>query len=188
MDNQYLALNARKQQTTPRGVGVMCDWYVERAENATLWDQQGREFIDFAGGIAVLNTGHRHPKIMAAVTEQLGKFTHTAYQVAPYESYISLVEKIIARAPIKGPAKAALFTTGAEAVENAIKIARAATKRHGVITFGGAFHGRSFMTMAMTGKTAPYKRDFGVMPSGVFHARYPVAINGISVEDRKSVV
>lgn len=183
MDNQYLALNARKQQTTPRGVGVMCDWYVERAENATLWDQQGREFIDFAGGIAVLNTGHRHPKIMAAVTEQLGKFTHTAYQVAPYESYISLVEKIIARAPIKGPAKAALFTTGAEAVENAIKIARAATKRHGVITFGGAFHGRSFMTMAMTGKTAPYKRDFGVMPSGVFHARYPVAINGISVDD-----
>ena len=183
MNTQYSAINARKQQTTPRGVGVMCDWYVERAENATLWDQHGREFIDFAGGIAVLNTGHRHPKVMAAVTEQMGKFTHTAYQVIPYESYINLVEKIIARAPVTGPAKAALFTTGAEAVENAIKIARAATKRHGVITFGGAFHGRSFMTMAMTGKTAPYKRDFGVMPPGVFHARYPVAINGISVDD-----
>ncbi|WOE31540.1 MULTISPECIES: 4-aminobutyrate--2-oxoglutarate transaminase [unclassified Acinetobacter] len=183
MDNQNAAINARKLAATPRGVGVMCQWFVERAENATLWDKDGRAFIDFAGGIAVLNTGHRHPKVIAAVTEQLGKFTHTAYQIAPYESYISLTERIIARAPITGPAKAALFTTGAEAVENAIKIARAATKRHGVITFGGAFHGRTFMTMAMTGKTAPYKRDFGVMPSGVFHARYPVAVNGITVDD-----
>lgn len=183
MAQQDSAMNVRKLAATPRGVGVMCQWFVERAENATLWDTQGNEYIDFAGGIAVLNTGHRHPKIIAAVTEQLGKFTHTAYQVVPYESYVSLVERIIERAPVASPAKAALFTTGAEAVENAVKIARAATKRHGVITFGGAFHGRTFMTMAMTGKTAPYKRDFGVMPSGVFHARYPVAVNGISVDD-----
>lgn len=183
MGQQDSAMNVRKLAATPRGVGVMCQWFVERAENATLWDTQGNEYIDFAGGIAVLNTGHRHPKIIAAVTEQLGKFTHTAYQVVPYESYVSLVERIIERAPVTSPAKAALFTTGAEAVENAVKIARAATKRHGVITFGGAFHGRTFMTMAMTGKTAPYKRDFGVMPSGVFHARYPVAVNGISVDD-----
>ncbi|MDM1246249.1 4-aminobutyrate--2-oxoglutarate transaminase [Acinetobacter sp. R933-2] len=183
MAQQDSTMNARKLAATPRGVGVMCQWFVERAENATLWDTQGNEYIDFAGGIAVLNTGHRHPKIIAAVTEQLGKFTHTAYQVVPYESYVSLVERIIERAPVTSPAKAALFTTGAEAVENAVKIARAATKRHGVITFGGAFHGRTFMTMAMTGKTAPYKRDFGVMPSGVFHARYPVAVNGISVDD-----
>ena len=183
MGQQDTAMNVRKLAATPRGVGVMCQWFVERAENATLWDTQGNEYIDFAGGIAVLNTGHRHPKIIAAVTEQLGKFTHTAYQVVPYESYVSLVERIIERAPVTSPAKAALFTTGAEAVENAVKIARAATKRHGVITFGGAFHGRTFMTMAMTGKTAPYKRDFGVMPSGVFHARYPVAVNGISVDD-----
>lgn len=183
MGQQDSAMNVRKLAATPRGVGVMCQWFVERAENATLWDTQGNEYIDFAGGIAVLNTGHRHPKIIAAVTEQLGKFTHTAYQVVPYESYVSLVERIIERAPVASPAKAALFTTGAEAVENAVKIARAATKRHGVITFGGAFHGRTFMTMAMTGKTAPYKRDFGVMPSGVFHARYPVAVNGISVDD-----
>lgn len=183
MGQQDSAMNVRKLAATPRGIGVMCQWFVERAENATLWDTQGNEYIDFAGGIAVLNTGHRHPKIIAAVTEQLGKFTHTAYQVVPYESYVSLVERIIERAPVASPAKAALFTTGAEAVENAVKIARAATKRHGVITFGGAFHGRTFMTMAMTGKTAPYKRDFGVMPSGVFHARYPVAVNGISVDD-----
>lgn len=183
MDNQNSIINTRKINATPRGVGVMCQWYVERAENATLWDKEGNEYIDFAGGIAVLNTGHRHPKIIAAVTEQLGKFTHTAYQIVPYESYISLVEKIVERAPIAGAAKAALFTTGAEAVENAIKIARAATKRHGVITFSGAFHGRTFMTMAMTGKTAPYKRDFGVMPAGVFHARYPIAANGITVDD-----
>ena len=182
MDANHSALNARKQQATPRGVGVMCQWYAEKAENATIWDKDGNEYIDFAGGIAVLNTGHRHPKVIAAVTEQLTKFTHTAYQVTPYESYVSLAERINERAPIAGQAKTAFYTTGAEAVENAVKIARSYTGRHGIITFGNGFHGRSFMTMAMTGKTAPYKRDFGVMPGGVFHARYPVASKGISVD------
>lgn len=176
-------LNTRKQQATPRGVGVMCNWYAEKAENATIWDTEGRVFTDFAGGIAVLNTGHRHPKIIKAVTQQLEHFTHTAYQVTPYESYISLAERINDIAPIEGEAKTAFFTTGAEAVENAVKIARSYTGRHGIITFGNAFHGRSFMTMAMTGKTAPYKRDFGVMPAGVFHARYPVACKGVTVDD-----
>lgn len=176
-------LNTRKQQATPRGVGVMCNWYAEKAENATIWDTEGRVFTDFAGGIAVLNTGHRHPEIIKAVTQQLEHFTHTAYQVTPYESYISLAERINDIAPIEGEAKTAFFTTGAEAVENAVKIARSYTGRHGIITFGNAFHGRSFMTMAMTGKTAPYKRDFGVMPAGVFHARYPVACNGVTVDD-----
>ncbi|MFU8927004.1 4-aminobutyrate--2-oxoglutarate transaminase [Acinetobacter puyangensis] len=183
MDSKHSALNARKQQATPKGVGVMCQWYAEKAENATIWDAEGNKFIDFAGGIAVLNTGHRHPKIIAAVTEQLSKFTHTAYQVVPYESYVALAERINERAPIAGPAKTTFFSTGAEAVENAVKIARAYTGRHGIITFGNGFHGRSFMTMAMTGKTAPYKRDFGVMPAGVFHARYPVPSKGISVDD-----
>jgi 4-aminobutyrate aminotransferase len=182
MDANHSALNARKQQATPRGVGVMCQWYAEKAENATIWDKDGNEYIDFAGGIAVLNTGHRHPKVIAAVTEQLTKFTHTAYQVTPYESYVALAERINALAPIDGPAKTTFFTTGAEAVENAVKIARSYTGRHGIITFGNGFHGRSFMTMAMTGKTAPYKRDFGVMPAGVFHARYPVASKGISID------
>lgn len=177
------SLNTRKQQATPRGVGVMCDWYAQKSENATIWATDGRTFTDFAGGIAVLNTGHRHPKIIEAVSSQLEHFTHTAYQVTPYESYISLAERINALAPINGDAKTAFFTTGAEAVENAVKIARSYTGRHGIITFGNAFHGRSFMTMAMTGKTAPYKRDFGLMPAGVFHARYPVACNGITVDD-----
>lgn len=158
MSSKHISINTRKQQATPRGVGVMCQWYAEKAENATIWDKEGNQFIDFAGGIGVLNTGHRHPKVIAAVTEQLSKFTHTAYQVVPYESYVSLAEHINERAPINGDAKCAFFSTGAEAVENAIKIARSFTQRHGIITFSNAFHGRSFMTMAMTGKTAPYVR------------------------------
>jgi len=182
MDSKHSALNARKLKATPRGVGVMCQWYAEKAENSTIWDAEGNQYTDFAGGIAVLNTGHRHPKIIAAVTEQLTKFTHTAYQVVPYESYVSLAERINARAPIAGEAKTTFFSTGAEAVENAVKIARSYTGRHGIVTFGNGFHGRSFMTMAMTGKTAPYKRDFGVMPAGVFHARYPVESKGITVD------
>lgn len=182
MDSKHSALNARKLKATPRGVGVMCQWYAEKAENSTIWDAEGNQYTDFAGGIAVLNTGHRHPKIIAAVTEQLTKFTHTAYQVVPYEIYVSLAERINARAPIAGEAKTTFFSTGAEAVENAVKIARSYTGRHGIVTFGNGFHGRSFMTMAMTGKTAPYKRDFGVMPSGVFHTRYPVESKGITVD------
>ncbi|WP_241610460.1 4-aminobutyrate--2-oxoglutarate transaminase [Rosenbergiella epipactidis] len=167
------SLNQRKAQALPRGSAVMCEWYVDRAENATIWSTDGREFIDFAGGIAVLNTGHRHPKITQAVTEQLQKFTHTAFQIVPYESYITLAERINQRVPVQGPAKTAFFSTGAEALENAVKIARSATGRHGVITFTGSFHGRTMMTMAMTGKVAPYKQDFGPMVPSVFHARFP---------------
>lgn len=183
MSSKQISINTRKQQATPRGIGVMCQWYAEKAENATIWDKEGTQFIDFAGGIGVLNTGHRHPKVITAVTEQISKFTHTAYQVVPYESYVSLAEHINERAPINGDAKCAFFSTGAEAVENAIKIARSFTQRHGIITFSNAFHGRSFMTMAMTGKTAPYKSDFGVMPGGVFHARYPSELKGITVDN-----
>lgn len=176
-------LQEKQAQTLARGIGVLCDWYVERAENATIWDTAGNSYTDFAGGIAVLNTGHRHPKVIEAVRAQLDCFTHTSFQVTPYASYVRLLERLIAVAPIQGPAKAALFTTGAEAVENAVKIARAKTGRNGIITFSGAFHGRSFMTMAMTGKVVPYKRDFGAMPAGVFHAKYPNALQGISVDD-----
>ena len=182
MMNQKINSNSRKQKETSRGVGVMCDWYVEKAENSTIWDTEGNQYIDFGGGIAVLNTGHRHPKVIAAVKDQLDKFTHTAYQVTPYTLYLDVAEKINQRAPIKGPAKTAFFTTGAEAVENAVKIARAYTKRAGIITFSGGFHGRTFMTMAMTGKTKPYKSDFGIMPGGVFHAKYPSLVHGVSVE------
>lgn len=140
-------------------------FYAERAENATLWDVEGKEVIDFASGIAVLNTGHRHPKVIAAIEKQLQAFTHTAYQIVPYESYVSLAERINQRAPIAGPCKTAFFTTGAEAVENAVKIACAYTGRPGLITFGGGFHGRTYMTMALTGKVAPYKLGFGPFPA-----------------------
>lgn len=175
-------LEQRRKAATPRGVSMMYDFYASRAENATLWDEQGREYIDFTAGIAVLNTGHRHPKVVAAVQQQLAAFTHTAYQVVPYASYVTLAERINALAPIAGEAKTTFFTTGAEAVENAVKIARAATGRSGVITFSGAFHGRTLLTMALTGKVLPYKKGFGPFPGSVFHARYPNAQQGVSVE------
>jgi len=176
-------LHQRRLAATPRGIGVMCGFYAEKAENATLWDVEGNEVIDFAAGIAVLNTGHRHPSIIAAVEKQLQAFTHTAYQIVPYESYVSLAERINERAPVDGPAKTAFFSTGAEAVENAIKIARAYTKRPGVITFGGGFHGRTYMTMALTGKVAPYKIGFGPFPGSIFHAQFPNALHGVSTAD-----
>ena len=176
-------LNDRRLQATPRGIGVMCNFFADRAENATLWDTEGNEVIDFAAGIAVLNTGHRHPNVVAAIEKQLQAFTHTAYQVVPYESYVTLAEKINARVPVEGPAKTAFFSTGAEAVENAIKIARAYTKRPGVIAFGGGFHGRTSMTMALTGKVAPYKLGFGPFPGSIFHAQYPNAVHDVSTQD-----
>ena len=181
-------LQQQQKTTLARGIGVLCDWYVDRAENATIWSTAGKPYTDFAGGIAVLNTGHRHPKVIEAVKAQLDRFTHTSFQVSPYQSYLHLLSRLIDLAPIDGPAKGALFTTGAEAVENAVKIARAATGRHGIITFAGAFHGRSFMTMAMTGKVLPYKRDFGAMPAGVFHAKYPNALYGVSVDQAMNSV
>ncbi|SDR53953.1 4-aminobutyrate aminotransferase apoenzyme [Paraburkholderia fungorum] len=183
MTSKNAELKSRKDAATPRGVGVMCDFYAERAENAELWDVEGRRFIDFAGGIAVCNTGHRHPKIVAAIREQLDHFTHTAYQIVPYASYVELAEKINQRAPGDYPKKTAFFTTGAEAVENAIKIARAATGRAGVIAFTGGFHGRTLMGMALTGKVAPYKLGFGPFPSDVFHAPFPNPLHGVTTAD-----
>lgn len=177
------SLQQRRLDATPRGVGVMCDFLVSKAENATLTDTTGRDYIDFAAGIAVVNTGHRHPKVISAVQQQLACFTHTAFQVVPYENYLSLAERLNKRVPIAGKVKTTFFTTGAEAVENAVKIARAATGRPGVITFTGSFHGRTMMTMALTGKVAPYKTGFGPFPGSVFHARYPNALHGVSVED-----
>ena len=176
-------LHARRLAATPRGVGVLADYFVDHAENAQLWDVEGRRFIDFAAGIAVLNTGHRHPKLVQAVKAQLDTFTHTCYQVVPYESYVQLAEKLNDIVPIDGPKKTAFFSTGAEAVENAIKVARAATGRSGVIAFSGAFHGRTMMGMALTGKVNPYKINFGPMPADVYHAPFPVELHGVSVED-----
>ncbi len=166
-------LQARRAAATPRGVGVMASFYADRAEGAELWDVEGQRYIDFAGGIAVMNVGHRHPKIVAALQEQLQHFTHTCYQVVPYESYVSLAEKLNALTPGSHAKKTALFSTGAEAVENAIKIARAYTKRPGVIAFGGAFHGRSLFAVSLTGKVQPYKAGFGPFPPEIYHAPFP---------------
>ena len=149
-------LQRRRDAAIPRGVATAMTIFAARADNAELWDVEGRRYVDFAGGIAVLNVGHRHPKIVAAVREQLDRYTHTAFQVAAYEPYVALAERLNALAPIDGPAKTIFFSTGAEAVENAVKIARLATRRHAVVAFAGGFHGRSFMAMALTGKTAPY--------------------------------
>jgi 4-aminobutyrate aminotransferase len=166
-------LMARKAAATPRGVGVMGTFFADRADNAELWDVEGNRYIDFAGGIAVMNTGHRHPKVIAAIEAQLKHFTHTCYQVVPYESYIALAEKLNALTPGTHAKKTALFSTGAEAIENAIKIARYHTKRSGVIAFGGAFHGRSLFAVSLTGKVQPYKAGFGPFPPEIYHAPFP---------------
>ncbi|MCM2297494.1 4-aminobutyrate--2-oxoglutarate transaminase [Rhodoferax sp.] len=176
-------INQRRIDAAPRGVGVMCNFYADRAENATLWDVEGRMYTDFAAGIAVLNTGHRHPAVIAAITKQLERFTHTAYQIVPYESSVALAERINEMAPIAGPKKTAFFTTGAEAVENAIKIARAFTGRPGVIAFSGGFHGRTMMGMALTGKVSPYKIGFGPFPGDVHHIPFPSELQHITVDD-----
>ena len=172
-DHTNAAWHVRRQAATPRGVGVMGDFFIERAKNAEFWDIEGRRFIDFAGGIAVLNTGHVHPKVQAAIANQLQRFTHSCYQVVPYTEYVALAERINAIVPIEGPAKTAFFSTGAEAVENAIKIARSSTGRSGVIAFGAAFHGRSLFAVALTGKVQPYKAGFGPFPPEIYHVPFP---------------
>ena len=176
-------LRARREAATPRGVGITTPFFVQRAENSELWDVEGRRYVDFAGGIAVLNTGHRHPRVVAALRAQLDAFTHTAYQVAAYESYVALAERLIQLTPGRHAKKATFFSTGAEAVENAVKIARAATGRPGVIAFAGAFHGRTMMTMALTGKVAPYKIGFGPFPADVWHIPFPMALHGVTVAE-----
>ncbi len=177
------ALQARRAAAIPRGVATAYPVFAERAEGSELWDRDGKRFIDFAGGIAVLNTGHRHPKVIAAVKKQLDAFTHTAFQIVPYEPYIELCERLNKIAPFSGEAKSILFSTGAEAVENAVKIARAATGRTNVIAFSGAFHGRTLMARALTGKVAPYKKKFGPMPAGIWHVPFPVPQHGVTVAD-----
>jgi 4-aminobutyrate aminotransferase len=166
-------LMARKAVATPRGVGVMGTFFAERAQGAELWDVQGQRYIDFAGGIAVMNVGHGHPKVIAAIEAQLQRFTHTCYQVVPYESYVALAEKLNQLTPGTHAKKTALFSTGAEAIENAVKIARSYTKRSGVIAFGGAFHGRSMFAVSLTGKVQPYKAGFGPFPPEIYHAPFP---------------
>ena len=175
-------LQARRQASVPRGVSSATQIFAAKADNAELWDVEGKRYIDFAGGIGVLNTGHRHSKVMAAIQQQLERFTHSAFQVTPYEPYVELAEKLNQLAPCAGPNKTIFVTTGAEAIENAVKIARAATKRPAVIAFAGGFHGRTFMTMALTGKVDPYKKGFGPFPGDIYHVPYPNRFHGIEAE------
>jgi 4-aminobutyrate aminotransferase/(S)-3-amino-2-methylpropionate transaminase len=176
-------LHKRRIAAIPRGVGNSLAVYAERAQNAELWDVEGRRYVDFASGIAVVNTGHVHPHVKAAMAAQLEKFTHGCFQVTPYESYIALAEALNKLAPGPTPKKTIFLSTGAEAVENAIKIARYATKRSAIIAFSGGFHGRTLGCIALTGKVQPYKAGFGPMLPEVFHVPYPMAYHGVTPED-----
>jgi 4-aminobutyrate aminotransferase/4-aminobutyrate aminotransferase/(S)-3-amino-2-methylpropionate transaminase len=175
-------LKARKTAAVPAGVSAR-GIYVAKAENSEIWDVDGRRYIDFAAGIAVLNTGHRHPRVMEAVARQAEQFAHTCFHVSPYESYVRLAERLNALAPGDFAKKTLFLNSGAEAVENAIKIARYHTKRSAVIAFSGGFHGRTLMTMALTGKVMPYKRGFGPFPAEIYHAEFPQAYRGITTQD-----
>ena len=181
MKNADVAL--RRTDSIARGVGMQTQIYVDKALNSEVWDIEGNRYIDFAAGIAVVNTGHRHPKVIEAVHKQLERFTHTCHQVLPYENYIHLAERLNAIVPGDFAKKTVFVTTGAEAVENAIKVARYATGRSAVIAFGGAFHGRTFMGMTLTGKVEPYKKGFGAMMPDVYHVPFPQEVHHISTAD-----
>ncbi len=177
------ALMARRSAAVARGVGQSHEVFIARGENAEIWDVEGRRYIDFAGGIAVLNTGHCHPAIVAAVKAQLDLYTHTCFQVLAYEPYVELAERINALAPGNFSKKTLFLSTGAEAIENAVKIARAYTKRTAIIAFTSGYHGRTLLTLGLTGKVAPYKTGFGPFPAEIFHAQFPNALHGVSVDD-----
>ncbi len=176
-------LQAIRDVATPQGVGIQTKVYAAKARNAEIWDVEGNRYIDLAAGIAVCNTGHNHPDVVNAVKDQLDRFSHTCFQVAPYDVYVRLAERLNEIAPGNTPKKSIFLTTGAEAVENTIKIARRYTGRTAVISFTGAFHGRTMMAMALTGKVMPYKQGFGPFPAGVYHVPFPIEYHGISSED-----
>ncbi|MEW5683206.1 MAG: 4-aminobutyrate--2-oxoglutarate transaminase [Pseudomonadota bacterium] len=180
MSNQQL--QQRKQAVFARGQGNLYPVYVQRAKNAEVWDVEGNRYIDFGTGIAVCNTGHAHPKVVAAAQAQLADFSHSCLMINPYAEAVELAEKLTQLAPGCSAKKAIFVSTGAEAVENCIKIARAYTRRRGVIAFSGGFHGRTNMTMALTGKVAPYKTLFGPFPADIYHLPFPIALHGVSTE------
>ncbi len=162
----------------PRGITSAHPITVDRARGSEIWDVSGKRYIDFAGGIGVMNVGHAHPRVMKAVHEQLEKATHTSFQVVHYESYLRLAQRLCEVAPIGGDKKAVLFSTGAEAIENAVKIARAATGRPAVISFRGAFHGRTLLTLSLTGSVQPYKQNFGPYAPEIYQTPFPYEYRG----------
>ena len=177
------AWQARKEAAIARGQGNIAPVYIDRARNAEMWDVEGKRYIDFGTGIAVCSTGHMHPRVTAAVKAQLERFSHTCVMVTPYDSAVMLAETLNALAPGETQKKSIFVTTGAEAVENSVKIARAHTGRRGVIAFGGGFHGRTLLAMGLTGKIAPYKNRFGPFPAEIYHAPFPIGYHGVSTAD-----
>ena len=178
----------RRKTAIARGVGMQTQVYVDHALNSEVWDVEGTRYIDFAAGIAVVNTGHCHPRVMAAVEKQLRAFTHTCHQVLPYENYIRLGERLNALVPGDFEKRTVFVTTGAEAVENAVKVARFSTGRQAVIAFGGAFHGRTFMGMSLTGKVQPYKAGFGTMMPDIYHVPFPIDLHGTTTEQAMTAI
>ncbi|BAL22377.1 4-aminobutyrate--2-oxoglutarate transaminase [Azoarcus sp. KH32C] len=174
---------ARRAAALPRGVGQAHGLFATKAKNAEIWDVEGRRFIDFVAGIAVVNTGHCHPKVIAAAQAQIPQFSHTCFQVVAYDGYVTLAERLNKLAPGSSPKKTFFVSTGAEAVENSIKIARGFTGRPGVIAFNGGFHGRTLLALGLTGKVDPYKLGVGPFPAEIFHAPYPDEAHGVSVDD-----
>jgi len=175
------ALKARRDDALPAGLPSKSGVYVARAENAELWDVEGKRYIDFIGGIGVLNVGHRHPKVVAAIKKQVDGFLHTSFGIAQYEVYVELAERLNKLAPGPTKKKTALFNSGAEAVENSVKFSRRITGRPGVIAFEGAFHGRTLLATTLTGKSKPYKLGFGPLVPAIHHAPYPDEYHGVSV-------
>ncbi len=173
----------RKDAAFSRAQGNMAPVYIDHAKNAEMWDIEGKRYIDFASGIAVCSTGHANPKVTAAVQAQLQRFSHTAFGITPYCSAVELAEKLNALAPGDTPKKTVFVTTGAEAVENCVKIARAHTGRRGLIAFNGGFHGRTMMALGLTGKLTPYKYMFGPFPGEIYHVPFPVEYHGITSAD-----
>jgi 4-aminobutyrate aminotransferase / (S)-3-amino-2-methylpropionate transaminase / 5-aminovalerate transaminase len=176
-------LEERRKAAIPQGVACAFPIFAVRAANAEVWDVEGRRYIDFIGGMGTLAVGHSHPRVVAAVKAQLERFTHTFFGSLPYDGYVSVAERLNAIAPFSAEAKTLLVTTGAEAVENAVKIARVYTRRRGVVVFSGAFHGRTLLTLAMTSQTTPYKKGFGPFPGDVYRLPYPYEYRGISVDE-----
>src|SRR5882672_8108049 len=166
------AISERREAAVPRGVSLATPVFVARAQDAWLEDVDGNRYLDFAGGIGCLNVGHRNPAVTSAIEAQLQNFLHSCVQVTPYESYVRLAERMNRITPGDFPKKTFFLNSGAEAVENAIKIARAHTGRSGVIAFEDAFHGRTMMALALTSKTHPYKAGFGPFPGDVYRIPY----------------
>jgi 4-aminobutyrate aminotransferase/(S)-3-amino-2-methylpropionate transaminase len=182
LGNDAEELKALRERYVPRGVTTAHPLIADHAKGAELWDTSGRRYIDFVGGIGVMNVGHNHPRVMEAVRAQLERATHTAFQVVMYESYLRLAERLCEVAPGDGPKKAIFFSTGAEAVENAVKIARAATGRSAVISFSGGFHGRTLLALSLTGTVNPYKQNFGPYAAEIYQSPFPYEYRGWSSE------